>query len=143
MKGFFRLVEEFCDFLQQCLVTDLGNSNTKLCDGICNTSHNSIKNNLPKGSVLERILAVQMLDQDGTHSTYKKLTKSDIWDDFSYVEKLLDLIGSSEGFCSKCMIVEVSKRLENELLFLPYLVSAIAKDCSLMITFRRIQEDLR
>lgn len=86
-----------------------------------------------------------MLDQDGTHSTYKKLTKSDIWDDFSYVDKLLDVIGSSEGFCSQCMIVEVSKRLENELLFLPYLVSAIAKDCSLMITFRRVHEmeDLR
>lgn len=127
-------------------MTDLGNSNTKTCDGICSvTSHRSIKNNLPKGSVLERILAVQMLDQDGTHSTYKKLTKSDIWDDFSYVDKLLDVIGSSEGFCSQCMIVEVSKRLENELLFLPYLVSAIAKDCSLMITFRRVHEteDLR
>ncbi|XP_066246837.1 inositol-pentakisphosphate 2-kinase isoform X1 [Euwallacea similis] len=141
------LIDEFCDFLRRCLITDLGNESeifNSQCKSICNLTvvneQITLENTLPKGSVLNRILSVQMLDREGTHSTYKKLTKSDVWEDFSYVDKVLEYIGNKEHICSKCTIMDVSRRLENELLFLPYLVSAIAKDCSLMITFRKIRE---
>ncbi|XP_066246838.1 uncharacterized protein Ipk1 isoform X2 [Euwallacea similis] len=144
---FSGLIDEFCDFLRRCLITDLGNESeifNSQCKSICNLTvvneQITLENTLPKGSVLNRILSVQMLDREGTHSTYKKLTKSDVWEDFSYVDKVLEYIGNKEHICSKCTIMDVSRRLENELLFLPYLVSAIAKDCSLMITFRKIRE---
>lgn len=143
-----RLNEEFCDFLQRCLVKDLGNSENIACNNICkhnykydidnNSSINNIETKLPKGSVLERILSVQMLDQEGTHSTYKKLTKSDTWDDFSFVDKLLEVVDNDVEKCIRCTILEAPKKYENELLFVPYLISAIAKDCSLMITFRKL-----
>lgn len=145
------LSDELCDLLQRCLVTDLSNNteesyNSKTCK--CNSNLNceeSISSypetHLEKGSVLERILSVQMLDQEGSHSTYKKLSKSDTWDDWSFIEKLLKVVDSNETICVKCSIIEASKKYENELHFVPYLLSAIAKDCSLMITFRKLREN--
>lgn len=83
-----------------------------------------------------------MLDKEGSHSTYKKLSKHDDWDNWSFVNKILDIVKNSKG-CVKCKLIEASQIYEDELMFIPYLISAIAKDCSLMVTFRKLVGDFR
>ncbi|XP_030762723.1 inositol-pentakisphosphate 2-kinase [Sitophilus oryzae] len=134
------LAEELSDFLQRCLTTNFSISSTKK-DTYCvihdNASHDQ---KLQVGSVLERILSVQMLDTEGSHSTYKKWSKNDMWENWTYVDKILEIVKNNKNGCVKCSIINASKSYEDELMFVPYLVSAIAKDCSLMITFRRVLE---
>jgi len=135
--------------LQKCLVKDLETGENKIRNRICKNNCSPILEKfsgcntvikLPKGSVLEKILSVQMLDREGTLSTYKKLTKCDTWDDFSFVDKILEVINDEDDTCIGCLILDAPKIYENELLFLPYLISAIAKDCSLMVTFRKLRD---
>lgn len=145
-----KLNDELCDFLQRCLVADItlkedetpNKSETCKCNCFKEGINMYTDSEVQPGSVLERILSVQMLDQEGSHSTYKKLSKSDTWDDWSFVERLLEVVDNNKDACVKCSILEASKKFENEIHFVPYLISAIAKDCSLMITFRKIKQPL-
>ncbi|CAH1135995.1 unnamed protein product [Ceutorhynchus assimilis] len=119
------LNEEFCDFLQKCLIKNLAN-NPISC--IC-----SPNTKLPKGSVLEHILSVQMLDTEGTKHTFEKFKKHIEEDDYSFVDKLLEIVESDKKTCVRCIIQKAPNSI-----FMPYLIAAIAKDCSLMITFRKL-----
>lgn len=98
--------------------------------------------NLPKGCVLEKILSIQMLDSEGS-SYYNKLLHKDKIDDWDYIDSLLKQIRGNT--CLKCTVMLLGNISDQDvdLSFVPYLISAIAKDCSLMITIKKIREFIR
>lgn len=104
---------------------------------------NSFQTKLPKGCVLERIFSVQMLDVEGNQYYYKLLGKKTLGD-YDYVKKLLKEVSKKSGTCLKCIIMMLGnvgdKKMKDSLVLVPYLISAIAKDCSLMLTFKKVME---
>ncbi|KAL1501430.1 hypothetical protein ABEB36_006750 [Hypothenemus hampei] len=136
------LIEEFSNFLQTCLTTVI-ETNENMLNCQCDICLKFKSDNLPRGSVLDQILSVQKLDQEGTVSIHNKLLEIDKLEDYTFIEKLLVRLCTTNNICSLSLIVNISRSSKNELIFLPYLVSAIAKDCSLMITFQKIEEPVR
>lgn len=104
----------------------------------------SSSKNLPRGCVLEKILSVQMLDSEGSEYYSKLLNKHNL-KDWDYVDLLVEKINTNT--CLKCtvmMLGDIREKDENaELKFVPYMISAIANDCSLMIALKKIDEKIR
>lgn len=106
---------------------------------------------LPEGCVLDKILSLQKLNQEGLYYYQKLLEarKVNESNDWSYVEEALSNMDVSLlDNCPKCVTSILKKKSDiksdiNCLAFLPFLLFAIARDCSLMITFRRISENVR
>ncbi|ERL95601.1 hypothetical protein D910_00028 [Dendroctonus ponderosae] len=125
------LADEFCALLQRCLLLDLSGTGEGQCPH-CPPTH------LPPGCVLGRILSAQQLDQEGTHSTYKKLCKGGQSGNFDYVDRVLGALAAQAQPCMRCALGRIARQCALDLLFAPYLVAAVAKDCSLMVTLRRV-----
>ncbi|KAJ8978481.1 hypothetical protein NQ317_002068 [Molorchus minor] len=145
------LEEEFCVLIQHCLMTNLINfSPMETCEEKLFCEWNKIiqESNcdsiLPKGCVLEKILSVQMLDTEGSNYYNKLLGKQNL-KDWNYIDMLLHKVNNA-NVCLKCTIMMLNNSNKGEdgadLVFAPYMISAIAKDCSLMITLKRIKENL-
>lgn len=85
-----------------------------------------------------------MLDSEGSEYYSKLLNKQNI-KDWDYVDLLLGKI--SNKTCLKCTVMMLGDTGEKdegiELKFIPYMISAIANDCSLMLAFKKIDEDIR
>lgn len=135
------LLDEFCLIICKSL---LFNENSKseeckrklFCKWNKIIQNHSNYNNLPEGCVLEKILSVQMLDVEGSNYYFNLLKEKKKIHDFGYVKKLLDI--SKDNDCLKCSLMMVGiERNDLELLVAPYLISAIAQDCSLMLTFQK------
>ncbi|XP_063921224.1 inositol-pentakisphosphate 2-kinase [Zophobas morio] len=151
VETFENLLLEFCHFVRTCLLTNFesiertNRCNMKLfCEWNNIIQESSAQTKLPKGCVLERILSVQMLDVEGNQYYYKLLGNKKLGE-YDYVRELLKEVSKRPGTCLKCIImmlgnVDERQMKENNLVLVPYLMSAIAKDCSLMITFKRIME---
>ncbi|KYB25213.1 hypothetical protein TcasGA2_TC034373 [Tribolium castaneum] len=145
------LVREFCVLVKQCLLTNFAtiektnNCNMKLfCEWNKIIQENSFQTKLPKGCVLERILSVQMLDVEGNQYYYKLLAKKKLGE-YDYVKELVKEVSRRPGTCLKCIVMmlgNIDEKImrENHLVLVPYLISAIAKDCSLMLTFKKVME---
>ncbi|CAH2012357.1 unnamed protein product [Acanthoscelides obtectus] len=146
-----RLRDEFCDLIRTCLLTNLANiDSSDDCEDKLFCEWNKIIQEanrqicLPKGSILEKILSIQMLDTEGC-SYYNKLLSRERLKEWDYVDMLLNKI-SDDCACLKCVIMMLGNTSragdELDLKFVPYLISAIAKDCSLMITLKKIRENI-
>lgn len=85
-----------------------------------------------------------MLDTEGSNFYYKLLNRENE-QDWDYVDMLVSKLNSRR--CLKCTIMmlgDTNRRDdERDLAFVPYLISAIAKDCSLMVTLKKIVDDIR
>ncbi|XP_050500529.1 inositol-pentakisphosphate 2-kinase isoform X1 [Diabrotica virgifera virgifera] len=148
-----RLIDEFCKLVKKCLLTNFMNVNfSENCEEKLFCEWNKIIQDsnahiLPKNCILEKILSIQMLDIEGSMYYDKLLNSKDNIEDWAYVDMLLNKIDNeNDCVCLKCMIMmlaNVDKRNEEaDLAFIPYLISAVAKDCSLMITMKKIQENI-
>ncbi|KAJ8917813.1 hypothetical protein NQ315_010722 [Exocentrus adspersus] len=145
-----RLLEEFCALIQKCLVTNLYSSYCKdklFCKWNELIDEKSINTVLPEGSVLQQILFVQMLDTEGSNYYYDKLLQTGHYDDWSYVNMLNKIDGRSST-CVQCTVTNLNRDTNTkgnnaELRFAPYMISSVAKDCSLMIALTKIKENAR
>lgn len=138
-------IEKFCDIVSKALLANLWkeqqcpnvtfgddlktyqntwkDSSTKIC---------RFENNLNFGCVLERILNLQRLDEWGSKYVLSLLEKcSD-----SFVENSLNY----KTYGPFCQLLHDSSP---ESVINRYLMSAVAKDCSLMITMKRMSEYFR
>lgn len=148
---FYSLLLEFCMLLQKCLLTNFetiqktDNCNLKLFCQWNKIIQESSTHKLPKGCVLEKILSAQMLDTEGAQYYYKLLGNKKLRN-YGYVKKLLKELKTKQGTCLKCAIMMLGNDenvVDNDLKLVPYLISTIAKDCSLMVTFKKIMESTR
>lgn len=135
----------FFDLMHSCLTKNLvGPKTPTRCDKkwLCewNRQLNASTQNyhLEKDSVLERILSVQMLNMDGT-SYYNKLLKNKEVKDWRYVKKGLKEINKYPETCLKCVMMLLAEK-DKDFLFMPYLMAAVANDCSFMITVKKVLE---
>lgn len=137
--------DHFCELEQETLLNKSENETREIdSSGGCFYEESL----LPKGCVLEKILNVQKLDRlnlSRYEAIYKKLKQRRNLDDWKYVNDLLDEINHSK--CSKCVILKYINNSErsttNELDLIPYLIASIARDCSFMITFKKIERTNR
>lgn len=146
----FSLEEAFCDLIRTCLLTNMMNLDfTQNCEEKLFCEWNKIiqrssSKDLPRGCVLEKILSIQMLDSEGSEY-YSKLVNKQNLKDWDYVDLLLGKICTKT--CLKCnimMLVDIGGQDDNvEMKFIPYMISAIANDCSLMLAFKKIDEEVR
>ncbi|XP_060528227.1 inositol-pentakisphosphate 2-kinase [Cylas formicarius] len=134
LTSFDTLLDEFCVFLYACLTADFSENVENGCPICVGRVNRDVTSPLPKGCVLDKILSVQLLDVEGNRSTYETYSKLSNLDEWSFVEKLSEE-RKRKGGCVKCLI-EHNKH--GDFVFVPYLLSAIAKDCSLMITFKKL-----
>lgn len=139
------LKDDFCELLIKCLTTSFGSKcdNYNFCDVqlFCEWDNILQGNSLPKGCVLEKILSVQMLDTEGINYYKKKLSKNT--SEWGYINKLLSTTPSRQSSCIKCSILmlcnsEIKGNKNQDLAVVPYLIAAVANDCSLMITLKYI-----
>ncbi|KAG5893288.1 hypothetical protein JTB14_014301 [Gonioctena quinquepunctata] len=146
-----RLIDEFCELIRKCLITNFMNvdivehcKEKLFCEWNKIIQQSNVQSALPKGCVLEKILSIQMLDTEGSFY-YNKLLNRDEIKDWNYINMLLDRI-DGKHFCLKCIIMMLGNTNQNaeemDLAFVPYLISVIMKDCSLMVTLKRIQENI-
>lgn len=83
-----------------------------------------------------------MLDTEGSEYYSKLLNKNKGIKDWNYVDLLLERINTNT--CMKCIIMMLGEKDENiELKCIPYMIAAIANDCSLMLAFKKIDEDVK
>lgn len=162
---FFRLQKKFCQIICRALLTSF--EDTEDCDHNCKSplpssffDHNKQKisecteisgENLPENCVLKKVLNLQQFDTMGwdNYSLYKH--DCDI-DDWSYIDELLREIDRDTNRCSRCVILRIIKgslhpaqieqtmATKGSLFFVPYLIASVARDCSIMLTFRKIDE---
>lgn len=79
-----------------------------------------------------------MIDVQGT-SYYNNLIKGDV-PQWEYVEKILKNLDSKN--CIKCSLRILSNATsDKDFVLAQYLIAAIANDCSVMVTFRKIKTD--
>ncbi|CAH1155832.1 unnamed protein product [Phaedon cochleariae] len=146
-----RLIDEFSELVVKSLVTNVMNvdfpdncEEKRFCEWNKIIQDSNINSVLPRGCVLEKILSIQMLDTEGC-SYYDKLLNQENSSDWKYINKLLDRIDNKD-VCLKCIIMMLGntnhREEEMDLAFVPYLISAIAKDCSIMISLKKILEDV-
>lgn len=132
---YFDSTEEFCDLLTKALLRNLMTSDDKLQFSNKNSEIKTketdvgkvklcvFEDNLPKGCVLDRILNIQKLDQFGAEDILQKINSLNIKNEDLNRVKTLSLNGSDA-------ISTINQ----------YLMSAVAKDCSLMIAFKKLNE---
>lgn len=139
---------EDCDHNCECPLTTSFFNHTKQTISECTEVSGE---NLPENCVLKKVLNIQQLDVMGwdNYSLYKN--NCDI-DDWSYIDELLREIDRDSNRCSRCVILRIIKgsshpaqieqtmAAKGSLFFVPYLIAAVARDCSIMLTFRKIDE---
>ncbi|KAF5292626.1 hypothetical protein FQA39_LY13959 [Lamprigera yunnana] len=143
------LMDDFCELIIQALLKQFSSNDCISCDE--NSKILFEKDDLPSGCILKRILALQKLNRLGVLQYYNimKALKKDnfVLDDWNYVEQFLDTIHTRAELCPRCVIMEISNRLNNvspreysSLDLVPYLIAAVANDLSFMVTFKKLQE---
>lgn len=126
-------LESFCHFITKSLLTNLLVENQ--CPNLKSEQEmenfpkkSDIKgcefsgNNLPRGCVLERIVNIQKLDQWGSEEIYSNLQNNNM--------NLNDSV--SIPLC------KLNHQIDLHSVVRQYLIAAVARDLSLMITFKRI-----
>ncbi|KAL3269692.1 hypothetical protein HHI36_008752 [Cryptolaemus montrouzieri] len=136
-----KLLEDFSYLLFKCLTRNLESQENCEAQLFCKWDNIIQGDSLPKGCILQKILSVQMLDVEGTKYYSKFLNEKN--SEWGYVKDLLK--GLHPKMCVKCSLLTMSnagKSRRNDFMFAPYLVAAVANDCSLMITLRKILGDM-
>lgn len=154
------LLQKFCELLSTALLTNFplieqNHNCTSLPSVVCDveTTISTCKEvtgeNLPNNCVLKQIFSMQQLDLMGPQH-YKKAADSSDLDLWKYIDYLLEEIKKNKNKCARCTVTEIinkyTKRIDvNErdrsLFFVPYLLACVARDCSIMLSFSRVQED--
>lgn len=157
----FRALKKFYSLLCTALLTDFKAAED--CDHICEEAFipkiSSLVNlskpvtskclhtsgqSLPTNCILRRILQVQQFDLMGCEHYSSYINDCDL-SNWNYVDMLLQEVHKDKNGCAKCVIVrEIKKDLQDtrprsSLSFVPYLIAAVARDCSMMLTFRKIE----
>lgn len=156
-------IEELCDIVSEALLKPLhqnshecpkskniihdvpnncnAHSDVLIKRKMCNLSHES----LPRGSVLDSILNLQKLDMWGstTVSSYLKKHEAKYANIYAHAANVVAKMKGAGRIasCAKCFFSDfnVSETVDNsELIIQQYLMSAIFKDCSLMLTFCKL-----
>lgn len=155
-------MDRFCSLMACCLLrnfsTNIGcdqcnsfnsnpkdllpNSNDNQNQKPSKTSCNFTDASLPLGCVLERILSIQKLNEDGFNRYCDLFEQISHVEDWKYVDVFLKEIDSDK--CPKCFLKSRTNGTENngivdEYALIPYLLAAVGNDCSFMVTFRRIE----
>lgn len=107
--------------------------------------------NLPNGCVLKKILSVQQLDLMGCQEYLKYMHDLDMEND-EYINVLLNEIRKNPSKCPKCTLAKILRNCYHSpeetckklgpLFFVPYLIAAVARDCSIMLTFKEIENGI-
>lgn len=147
------LINDFCELIMQALLKQFSKNDCINCDETSRMLFEQDYGTLPSGCILERILALQKLNRLGVLQYYNivKALKKDnfILDDWVYVEHLLDIIHVCKDLCPRCVILQISKRVDdcfegsapyNYVDLVPYLIAAVANDLSFMVTFKKLQK---
>lgn len=159
------MLEEFCLLLFKVLTTNFQNNGCETnyckCISSCPIVTNSITTEklvdnclftdsiLPQGCVLEKILTLQKFNQYGLdyyNKIFENLRNEE--DDWKYVDDCVQEIVSNNNKCPKCLVLKYSRRLSDfkdakALSLLPFLLAAVARDCSLMVTFNKISSEVK
>lgn len=157
----FSYLEKFCDLICTALLSNIQEQSEIVSHKCCVSIIPEISleypetcsivtgANLPDNCVLKRILSVQQLDQLGCEEYLKYVNQFDL-DNYGYVDLLLEEIKKQEFKCARCTLVNVLRYFSPEeahkklgsLFFVPYLVAAVARDCSIMLTFREVENGI-
>lgn len=142
--------EKFCELLSAALLKNFPTNKTD--DHICTDFPvDTTATELPNNCVLKRILTLQQLDLMGPQLYSKAADSSDL-DLWKYIDYLLEEINSNQYKCAKCALAGIMRKysangVTNErercLFFVPYLLASVARDCSIMLSFRSVKDDLR
>ncbi|XP_018334470.1 inositol-pentakisphosphate 2-kinase isoform X2 [Agrilus planipennis] len=121
----------------------------------CDFTHHD----LPSFCVLERILALQMIDLAGLKNNfllYKYLNSKRTLDNWEYIDKICKLISTNKPKCPKRILMDYERKFVemigkgdgecyfdemDEIYLVPYIVASIANDCSLMVTMRKVKKE--
>lgn len=153
------LLQKFCELLSTALLTDFplieqkhNCANISFSCEVQSTISNCREvtgENLPQNSVLKQIFSMQQLDLMGPQQYSKAADSSDL-DLWKYIDYLLEEINKNRNKCAKCTVGEIMETYRggvemNErdrcLFFVPYLLACVARDCSIMLSFSRVEED--
>lgn len=140
---------KFCQLLSAALLKDYPvNETNHIC---ANLPIEATVTELPNNCVLKRILLLQQLDLMGPQLYSKAADSSDL-DLWKYIDYLLEEIDNNKYKCAKCALAGIMKKYSGDgekserdrcLFFVPYLLACVARDCSIMLSFSRVQDDLR
>lgn len=157
---FEMLLQQFCELLSTALLTNFpATESTHTCkdisfsDAIEPTTNSDCKEvtgiDLPKNCVLKQIFSMQQLDLMGPQHYSKAADSSDL-DLWKYIEYLLEEINKDRNRCARCTVAEIMKKYtggvemserDRCLFFVPYLLACVARDCSIMLSFSRVDEE--
>ncbi|XP_044755841.1 inositol-pentakisphosphate 2-kinase [Coccinella septempunctata] len=134
------LLSDFAYLLFQCLTKPFETQPDCSAKLFCKWDMIIQGDSLSKGCILEKILSVQMIDVEGT-SYYNKLSKVQN-SEWGYVENILKSLDPTKCVkCSLCTLSNTTTTMNEELVLSLYLIAAIANDCSLMVTLKKIRTD--
>lgn len=130
------MINEFVHMIYKCLTKPMATKTKCTAQAFCVWDLALHGRDLPKGCVLEKILSAQMIDMEGV-SFYKNLI-NDNCPDWDYIERLMENLDLT--VCVKCFLraLSYSRRITNDSYGVAvYIISAIASDCSVMLTMNR------
>lgn len=153
-------LEKFCRLLSLALLTNFpANRADHVCAGdqtdpnpetAFSASCSEVTGeNLPKDCVLKQIFALQQLDAMGPQGYAKGAESSDL-ELWKYIDHLLEEVNEHTHKCPKCVVGGILRRngkarAQSEkdrcLFFVPYLLACVARDCSIMLSFGKVQDD--
>lgn len=159
LLGYASELDDFCDLLLEVLMKrcQLDGSVAKCtCFSITSNLHQEYEKqeqtqgscdynqcDLPVGCVLERILFMQKLNQLGFKhyaKVYEKIRDKELAE-WGYVDDFLNGMKLNNLRCPGCLIKMIGNKGSEALAMTPYLLAAVAKDCSIMITLKRLTNE--
>lgn len=153
-KKIFFSTNELCDLIANALLKQIYNSNNDNCTTskipktLVNVNSPNLKHCdvsrefLPRGCVLERILMLQELDTWGAEKVHEVLQTQPHFEsykenNYGHASSVVTRAKKCSNFnCAKCFFHENHSHVDT--IVQKYIMSAIAKDCSVMLTFRRL-----